>query len=93
MIDNIYFIYITQMHRRYCMPTPKQPVIDPEWGEEETSAYMERHEAEYLMQMKGEKKMFMKAVEAEMKADEDQTNYALKTFYKNWLKQGEGVKE
>ena len=75
------------------MPTPKQPVVDPKWSEEETAAYMENHEAEYMMQMKGEKGLFMKAVETEMKADEDQTNYALKTFYKNWVKEGGGGKE
>ena len=54
---------------------------------------MKAHEASYLEQMKGESRHFIQALEAEVRADEDQTTYALKTFYKCWFKQGEGLKE
>ena len=75
------------------MPTPEKQIIDPKWSEKETNAYMKAHEASYLEQMKGESRHFIQALEAEVRADEDQTTYALKTFYKCWFKQGEGLKE
>ena len=73
------------------MPTPEKPKLDPKWTEEQTKIYMKTHENAYLNQMKGERKLFIQALEAEMKVDEEQTNYALRTFYKNWMKQGDGV--
>ena len=81
------------MHRRYLMPKPEIPVIDAEWTEGERREQLKRHEAAYLEKMKGEGGLFLKALAAEMLADDEQTTYALRTFYKCFLKQKEGVKE
>ena len=80
------------MHRRFQMPKPDIPVIDPKWEEGERRAYLKRHEAAYLRKMKDEG-LFLQALASELTADEEQTTYALRTFYKCFLKQKEGIME
>ena len=80
------------MHRRFLMPKPEIPVVDPSWEEGERRAYLRQHEAAYLKKMK-EGGLFLQALAAEMSADDEQTTYALRTFYKCYLKQKEGVME
>ena len=80
------------MHRRFLMPKPEIPVVDPNWGEEQRKIYLKRHEAAYLKEMKSGG-MFLQALAAEIKSDEEQTSYAIRMFYKCFLKQKEGVME
>lgn len=82
------------MHRRYMMPKPEKPVINPQWDETEMRVYLKDHEAAYIKRMKGGgENLFLHALAAEIKADDEQTTYALRMFYKAYMKQGEGVKE
>ena len=81
------------MHRRYMMPKPEKAVIDPNWTELETKTYLKDHEAEYIKGMKGGENRFLHALAEEIRADDDQTTYAIRMFYKAYMKQGEGVKE
>ena len=74
------------------MPKPDIPIVDPSWGEEQRKTYLKHHEAAYLKEMKGGG-LFLEAIATEIKADEEQTNYALRMFYKCFLKQKEGVME
>lgn len=78
------------MHRRFKMPKPEIPVIDPSWSEGKRREYEKRHENAYLEKMKGEG-LFVQALAAEVAADDEQTTYALRTFYKCFIKQKEGV--
>lgn len=79
------------MHRRFKMPKPEIPVMDPNWTEGKRREYMKRQENAYLEKMKGEQGLFVQALAAEVAADDEQTTYALRTFYKCFLKQKEGV--
>lgn len=82
------------MHRRYMMPKPDKHVIDPKWSEAETRTYLKDHEADYVKRMKGGgENLFIHALADEMKADDEQTTYAIRMFYKAYMKQGEGVTE
>ena len=79
------------MHRRFVMPKPEMPVIEAGWNEHQRRSYLKQHETAYLKEMKGG--LFLQALAAEIKADEEQTDYALRTFYKCYLKQKEVVME
>ena len=78
------------MHRRYCMPKPEIPTVDPSWDENRRKAFLLRHENAYIKKMK-EEGLFLKAIADEIAADEDQTTHALRCFHKCYLEQKEGV--
>lgn len=73
------------------MPKPDKQVIDPKWSKAQTSTYLKDHENDYIKRMKGEENLFLRALADEIKADDDQTTYALRIFYKAYMKQGEGM--
>ena len=86
-----WFLLVAKMHKRYKMPVPKLPVPNPALTKEQQAEQMVKCEEEYLEQMLGDQRQFLKALADEMVEDSNQLEYMVRTFFKNFVEQGQGV--
>ena len=86
-----WFLLVAKMHKRYKMPVPKLPVPNPALTKEQQAEQMVKCEEEYLEQMLGDQRHFLKALADEMVEDSNQLEYMVRTFFKNFVEQGQGV--